>query len=86
MTAKVLRMPTKEDDEECASYEDCETCTKSLKCGWCIQEDKCVRGDNISPLYGICNFYDFQYCSGKSCSRFVDCEVNYYNNKIFRAV
>ncbi len=29
-------LPSSEDDEECQSYEDCDTCTKSLKCGWCI--------------------------------------------------
>lgn len=68
-------LPDVEGDEECARFGSCAKCTRNPKCGWCVLEERCVRGDNISPLNTLCNFYNYQYCAGKACARYLDCDV-----------
>jgi hypothetical protein len=38
-------------------------------------EEKCVLGDVDGPLYVSCNFYSYNYCSGKECQRYETCSV-----------
>ena len=66
-------MPTNEKSDDCLDLTNCAACTKNIKCGWCAMEERCIAGDNIGPLYTMCNFYNYLYCAG-DCARFVDCE------------
>jgi len=67
----------------CSMNINCTSCVVDLGCGWCPSLNLCIIGNNEGPYLGKCPFYQYGLCSGKSCARYTDCDVNKLNRKSF---
>jgi len=45
-----LNCPT----DNCNSNLTCDDCVKSIGCGWCKSQSKCMKGDVNKPKKGVC--------------------------------
>jgi len=47
--------------DPCASIDTCTTCAANPQCGFCVDNGRCIRGDNVGPLIGECKNWRFSF-------------------------
>eukprot|EP00027_Filamoeba_sp_ATCC50430_P012319 CAMPEP_0168578720 /NCGR_PEP_ID=MMETSP0413-20121227/21484_1 /TAXON_ID=136452 /ORGANISM="Filamoeba nolandi, Strain NC-AS-23-1" /LENGTH=2378 /DNA_ID=CAMNT_0008612587 /DNA_START=71 /DNA_END=7207 /DNA_ORIENTATION=- len=47
--------------DPCSSIESCSACAARPECGFCVDNGRCIRGDNVGPLIGECQNWRFSF-------------------------
>lgn len=47
---------------ECENLRSCDLCSANIKCGWCVEADRCMPGDRSGPhYYGQCANWRYSF-------------------------
>jgi hypothetical protein len=62
-------------NDECSILSTCNKCARNPDCVWCVDNGKCVKGDEDGPFYSPCQQFSYMACPYGLCDGFFSCSV-----------